>query len=100
MTALPKGPSGSRYDFRLQASEKKTIEHAAALLGMSLTQFARTALLERAREVASAHQAAVLSDRDRDALLALLDADAAPNARLARAAARYRKFKKSSGSPR
>jgi uncharacterized protein (DUF1778 family) len=58
------------------------------------------AYLERANEVARTHHATILSDRDRDTLLSLLDADAAPNARLTRAAARYRKFKKSSGTSR
>jgi uncharacterized protein (DUF1778 family) len=94
MTTLSHDTSSTRYDFRLQAAEKKAIEEAAALLGMSLTQFAKTTLIQRAREVARTHHTTTLSDRDRDTLLALLDADAAPNPRLSGAAARYRKFKK------
>jgi uncharacterized protein (DUF1778 family) len=83
----------SRFDFRIESSRKRTIEHAAALMGMSLTQFAKTALLDRAQEVVQQYQPTVLSDRDRDIFLAALESDEKPSAALQRAARHYKKLR-------
>lgn len=85
----PASNSPARMDFRLQAEQKSLIEQAAALSGQSLSQFAVTAMLQAAR--ASIEQATVteVSNRDRDAFLAMLDADVEPNAALRAAAERF-----------
>lgn len=90
---LTKRDAEARFDFRIAASQKRTIEHAAELMGMSASQFAKTTLLIRAKEVVGQHGMTVLSDRDRDQFIALLDADEAPNGALRRAAARHRQRK-------
>src|SRR4051812_39027058 len=91
MSAL--GNSSTRFDFRLQAAQKRAIERAASLMGMSLTQFAKATLIAKAEEVVQKYSATVLSDRDRDRFLELLDADAAPSAAMMRAAKRYKKLR-------
>jgi uncharacterized protein (DUF1778 family) len=88
--AAPATERLSRFDFRIESSRKRTIEHAAALMGMSLTQFAKTALIERAQEVVQQYQPTVLSDRDRDIFLAALESDEEPGAALRRAAKHYK----------
>jgi uncharacterized protein (DUF1778 family) len=82
----------TRFDFRIEPTRKEMIEQAASLLGMSLTQFAKTALIDRAQEVVRQHTATVLSDRDRDIFLAALDADIKPNVAARRAIKRYRRL--------
>ena len=83
----------TRFDFRIEPSRKKIIERAASLLGMSLTQFAKIALIDRAEEVVQQHTMTILTDRDRDLFLAALDADVKPNAAARRAIKRYKKLR-------
>jgi uncharacterized protein (DUF1778 family) len=83
----------SRFDFRIEPARKKVVEEAAFLLGMSLTQFAKTALVDRAQEVVRQHTMTVLSNRDRDIFLKTLDSDEKPNAVLRKAARQYKKWR-------
>ena len=80
----------SRLDFRVDIASKRMIEQAAAAAGQSISDFAKSTLLSKARNVLKQHQETLLSDRDRDIFLALLDARAKPNAALKSAAKRYR----------
>jgi uncharacterized protein (DUF1778 family) len=75
-----------RMDFRLSPDHKALIEKAAAYSGESLTGFAIGRLVEEARRVVREHEALVLSARDRDRFLALLEAPPAPTEALRRAA--------------
>jgi uncharacterized protein (DUF1778 family) len=92
---MPSTPhSDARIEFRLPSKRKREIERAATLQNRSLTEFATAVLTEAARKVLSEqqrHEHVELSDRDRDRFLALLDADAAPNAALRAAAGRHRR---------
>jgi len=82
----------ARLSLRLPSEWKRTIEEAAAQLGLSVTDFAVATLVEDARQVLARHQATELSSRDRDLFLALLDdADTGPNEALRAAAQRYNK---------
>jgi uncharacterized protein (DUF1778 family) len=81
--------TATRIDFRVNRRAKTLIEKAAALRGQSLSDFAKITLLSTARHVLRQHQQTVLSDRDRDIFLALLDADAKPNAALRKAVKAY-----------
>jgi uncharacterized protein (DUF1778 family) len=93
MTAIHHAPGQlTRFDFRIEPARKEMIEQAASLLGMSLTQFAKTAMIDRAQEIVRQHTATVLSDRDRDIFLAALDADVRPNAATRRAIKRYKRL--------
>ena len=70
---------------------QQTIEQAAALTGQTLSDFAVSTLVRTARSIIEEHDRTVLSHRDRDRFLALLDdADACPNEALAGAARKYK----------
>lgn len=79
-----------RLNFRLGAEQKSLVARAAATRGQSLTDFAKTTLLEAARLCLREAEVTTLSDHDRDLFLSLLDADDEPNADLRAAAARYK----------
>ena len=79
-----------RVNFRIELEKKELIERAAAVKGLSLTDFAVTTLYREAQEVLKNEQVLTLSDRDRDAFLAALDNPPKPNAAALRAARRYR----------
>lgn len=67
------GAKEARVELRADPDNKLLIERAAALTGQPLSVFVMSAAMSRAREVIREHEALVLSDRDRDALLELLD---------------------------
>jgi uncharacterized protein (DUF1778 family) len=82
----------ARLNFRLPANLKEVIETAAAHRGQSVSDYAVSTLVQCARGIIQEHDVTVLSDRDRDIFLALLDdADATPNEALKKAAERYKK---------
>jgi uncharacterized protein (DUF1778 family) len=83
-------PRHDQIDFRLSPQQKELLEQAAATTGQSLTDFATTTLLEKAREVLRLEHALRLSERDARRFLELLDADTEPNEALTNAARRYR----------
>lgn len=79
-----------RINFRLDRQKKRLIEQAAAVKGLSVTDFAVMTLCREAEEVVRNDQTLVLSDRDRDSFLAALDNPAKPTGRLLKAAAAYK----------
>jgi uncharacterized protein (DUF1778 family) len=82
----------ARLNFRLRTDLKEVIEEAAAALGQSVSDFAVSTLVEHARAVIEQRNVTVLSDRDRDRFIALLDdTDPRPNPALLKAARRYKK---------
>jgi uncharacterized protein (DUF1778 family) len=82
----------ARLDFRLPADLKEVIEEAAASLGQSVSDFAVSTLVQQARSVIKQRNVTMLSDRDRERFVAILDDTAArPNAALVKAAKRYNK---------
>lgn len=76
-----------RLNFRLNAAHKRLIERAASALGQSVTEFAVSSLVRDARKALHENETTVLSDRDRELFLAMLDAE--PNEELKRAARAY-----------
>ena len=88
---MPNGARDSRLNFRLPSELKEVIEEAAAALGQSVSEFAVGTLVQQAREVVHQKRVTVLSNRDRDRFLALLDdTEVRPNAALIKAAKRYK----------
>ncbi len=86
------GARDARLNFRLPTDLKKVIEEAAATLGQSVSDFAVSTLVLQARTVIEQRNVTVLSNRDRDRFIALLDdAEARPNPALLKAAKRYKK---------
>lgn len=98
-TPVRSAAAQARLDFRIEPAQKETIERAASLLGLNVSQFAVSTLVQRAHEVVQEHGTVVLSDRDRDIFLALIDSDAKANVALIAAAKRYRKHQESSLEP-
>ena len=82
----------TRLDVRLPEENKKLIEQAASYLGQSVSAFTVATLIREAEEVVERFGVLRLSDRDRDAFLAALDAPPAPNAKLREAAKRHAKM--------
>lgn len=87
----------ARLSIRIPEEQKDLIERAASYCGLNTTDFTIATLVDRARDVVREHELTSLSDRDRDAFLALLDSPPAPNEALRRAAGRYRDLVFASG---
>jgi uncharacterized protein (DUF1778 family) len=56
----------SRLNFRLPFELKEKIERAAIVSGVTVTDFAISALVSSANDVLDKHQNRILSNRDRD----------------------------------
>ena len=81
-----------RIDIRPDDEAKARLDRAAARLGLPLSAFVLSAALERAQQVL-AQEERLLSDRDRDRVLALLDGGApAPNATMTKAMKRHKEL--------
>lgn len=78
--------------FRIAADVKQLIEKAMLVSGRSLTEFATASLVDSANAILEKEYTTVLSNRDRDLLLKLLDADDAPDEGLREAAELHRKL--------
>jgi uncharacterized protein (DUF1778 family) len=83
--------NATRIEIRLQPEAKELIQRAAEVRNQTLTQFVLTTLAEEAGKVMAEYEQTVLSDRDRDTFLRLLDAPPKPNRALKKAAGEYRK---------
>ncbi|MBX3415398.1 MAG: DUF1778 domain-containing protein [Pirellulales bacterium] len=82
----------ARLNFRLPAELKRIIEEAAAELGQTVSDFAISTLVQTAHRVIQSREVTVLSDRDREAFMAILDDKSAkPNRALKEAAKQYRR---------
>ena len=81
----------ARFNFRLPAEIKDRIEKAAIVSGLTVTDFAISALTNTADEVLEKHHTRILSDRDRDIFLAMLDENPEPNEALLNAVAEYKR---------
>lgn len=77
-----------RFEFRVAPDAKAAIEQAASLTGESASDFVRRAAVERAQAVLQEDRGTVVPSDYFDALMAELDAPAAPNERTRAAAAR------------
>lgn len=82
--------NNARLDFRLNRQLKELIDQAASLMGQSVSDFAISTLVEKARRIVRENSTTILSDHDRDIFLAMLDSDARPSEALKRAAKRYK----------
>jgi uncharacterized protein (DUF1778 family) len=82
--------SEATLDVRLPSAVKQAVEQAAAQPGQSVDEFAAAVLASTAREVIDHRGVTVLTARDWERLVALLDQPAQPNAALKAAAQRYK----------
>lgn len=79
-----------RLEMRLTPEQKGILERAAAITGQPLTGFALSHLMERAQEILERHHKTVLSRRDWELFLSMLESDVKPNRALRAAARRYK----------
>lgn len=81
----------ARLNFRLPPEIKERIENAALISGVTVTDFAITALAERSEKVLEKHQTRILSNRDREFFLEMLENPPEPNEALKKAVKEYKK---------
>ena len=89
---IEKTQKNENINFRVSAKEKRLIERAVNISGRSLTEFATQALIDTANKVIENEAATTLSDRDRDRLFRLLDAEIKPTRALRSAVRTHRKL--------
>ena len=83
-------PKTARMEQRTKPHIKAQIQLAAALLGVDETTFVTNSAYERARTTIADHERTVLHGRDREVLLAALDAPPEPTTALREAMALHR----------
>ena len=79
----------ARLDVRMPPQTRNLVERAADLEGMTLTQFAETAMIQRAGTVIASHEKTLLSRRDQERFLALLEDSPEPTEALTEAVDQY-----------
>lgn len=94
MATLSEKQNITRLNFRIPADIKERVEEAALVTGTTITDFAITALANSAEEAINRHQTRILSNRDRDIFLQMLDDPSGPNEALRKAARRYKERRK------
>ena len=72
-------PKEERIDLRTSREVKDLIQRAAELLGTTMSAFIIHRSYDAAREVVAQQESLVLSDRDRDRFLQLLERPPRPN---------------------
>lgn len=81
----------ARFDTKLSKEQKEFFEYAASLGGFrTLTEFVIHALKEKADKIISEHKTIIASQKDREIFFEALINPPEPNARLKKAAARYK----------
>ncbi len=84
--------AAARLDLRLSTKDRKRIDRAAALAGLPLATFVRTAVLREADRTVAAESVATLSSAESKRFLAALGKPFAPNAALRQALKRGDEF--------
>lgn len=78
-----------RIDLRLNQEQKKTLEKAAALMGLSVSSYVLSHSLNAARKDIASHETLILSERDSELFLSLLENPPEPNEALKSAMREY-----------
>ncbi|EKD77875.1 MAG: hypothetical protein ACD_42C00140G0002 [uncultured bacterium] len=81
-----------RLEARLSRAQKELLQHAADLLGRSLTDFVVTVSQEAANKVIREHAIITLTVKDSENFVRILLNPPKPNVALKKAAQRYKKF--------
>jgi uncharacterized protein (DUF1778 family) len=80
-----------RLDARVTKEEKRLVEAAANLRGISVTDLMRTAITDAANKIIRENEILILSERERQAFVQALVNPAPPNDAAIAAARRYRR---------
>jgi uncharacterized protein (DUF1778 family) len=75
----------ARFDLKMDVEEKDAVSRAAALLGMTMAAFVRTAAKEKARDLLDRESRITMSNQDFKEFTSALDEAFAPNAALQKA---------------
>ena len=81
----------ARLEARMTTDQKALLQHAAALLGRTLSEFVLASAQEAAAKVIQEHETIRLSRSEQVAFVTALLKPRAPNARLRKAAENYRR---------
>lgn len=81
----------ARLEARMTMDQKALLQHAAALSGRSLSEFVLASAQEAAAKVIQEHEAIRLSRKEQIAFVTALLEPRVPNARLRKAAQKYRR---------
>ncbi|BAZ12121.1 hypothetical protein NIES4071_39490 [Calothrix sp. NIES-4071] len=80
----------SRIDLRVTQEQKELLERAASLKGISLSAYTLLHLLPLAKQDIDTHERLVLSDRDRDLFLSVMENPPELKGKLKEAIDKYR----------
>ena len=78
-TTVTRSSKSENIHFRVSPNEKEIIEKAIVISDQTLTEFATRSLLNSANKILEREYVTMLSNQDRDRLLAMLDVDEEPN---------------------
>lgn len=84
------GTKTDRLEMRLTREQKELLERASVLTGQPLTGFALSHLLEDAQQVVERHERTVLSRRDWERFLTLIESAPEPTPALKQAWRRHK----------
>jgi len=91
---MPATTKDSRLNVRLRAADDDLIRHAAAQVGLSVSEFLTSTALERAHEVLADQREFSLDEPTWKAFVALLDEPARPDPRLVELFARPQRIER------
>jgi uncharacterized protein (DUF1778 family) len=94
MNATTRIKRTERLDFRLSSENKRLIEQAASLTEQTVSDFVLSVTLPIAKEKLAESHVTILSKRDRDLFLALLEDEGEPNEVLQLGAKKYKDYLK------
>lgn len=97
LSAAVNEPRTARMEQRTKPSIKAQIRQAAELLGVDETTFVTSAALERAKATLADHERTLLSARDREMVLSVLESPARPTKALRETLALHRESAASDG---
>jgi uncharacterized protein (DUF1778 family) len=80
----------TRFEVRVSAEEKETVEYAASLEGTTVSAYMRSRVLQAAKEDISLREKMILSNHDRDIFLKALEDPSEPCDRLKAAFSEFR----------
>ncbi|HMT07137.1 MAG TPA: DUF1778 domain-containing protein [Pyrinomonadaceae bacterium] len=91
VNVLPKSKT-SNIHIRVPDEIKRRIERAISISGQSMTDFATRSLVESADAIIEKEEITILTARDHEILMAMLEADDEPTEELREAARLHRQF--------
>jgi uncharacterized protein (DUF1778 family) len=68
----------TQFNIRMAPDNKRKVERAAKVAKQTLTEFAESAVLDRAEEILAHHERILLSDRDFDIFVCIMEGDTVP----------------------